>query len=65
MIGIDLAAGPASTAITMLQVGAGKSIHIGTIVQIFDLRGEDPDRAMVAWVEPIERLARQQGASAI
>lgn len=43
----------------------GPAVNIGTLVQQFDLRGEDPDRAMVAWVEPIERLARTPGGSAL
>ena len=43
----------------------GPSINIGTLVQQFDLRNEDPDRAMVAWVEPIERIARQPGGSSL
>ncbi len=41
------------------------AVNIGTLVQQFDLRGEDPDRAMVAWVEPIERLARAPGGSTL
>lgn len=43
----------------------GPAVNIGTLVQQFDLRGEDPDRAMVAWVEPIERLARAPGGSTL
>ncbi len=43
----------------------GTNVNIGTLVQQFDLRGEDPDRAMVAWVEPIERLARAPGGSTL
>jgi hypothetical protein len=43
----------------------GPAVNINHLVQQFDLRGEDPDRAMVAWVEPIERLARTPGGSTL
>lgn len=43
----------------------GPSINIGTLIQEFDLRGEDPDRAMVAWVEPIAEIARNPVATEI
>lgn len=43
----------------------GASVNINHLTQQFDLRGEDPDRAMVAWVEPIERLARTPGGSTL
>jgi hypothetical protein len=43
----------------------GASVNIGHLTQQFDLRGEDPDRAMVAWVEPIERMARTPGGSSL
>jgi hypothetical protein len=43
----------------------GAQVNIGHLTQQFDLRGEDPDRAMVAWVEPIERLARTPGGSTL
>lgn len=41
----------------------GPSININTLIQEFDLRNEDPDRAMVAWVEPIADLARNPVAT--
>jgi hypothetical protein len=43
----------------------GTNVNIGHLTQQFDLRGEDPDRAMVAWVEPIERMARTPGGSSL
>lgn len=43
----------------------GAAVNIGHLTQQFDLRGDDPDRAMVAWVEPIERLARTPGGSTL
>jgi hypothetical protein len=43
----------------------GASVNINHLTQQFDLRGEDPDRAMVAWVEPIERMARTPGGSSL